>query len=55
MNGHEQLKRLQLNFLSYEKKQLEKICFKDIPAWLSLILAAHHVQLRGARRESPSW
>jgi len=34
------------------KKQLEKMFFKDIPAWLSLILAAHCVQLRGVRRES---
>jgi len=36
------------------KKQLEKICFKDIPAWLSLILAAHRVQLvGGAKAMSP--
>jgi len=35
----------QLNFLSYEKTQ-------DISAWLSLILAARRVQLRGVRRKS---
>jgi len=36
------------------KKQLEKIYFKDIPAWLSLILAAHRVQLVGrAKAMSP--
>jgi len=33
------------------KKRLK--FFQDVPAWLSLILAAHRVQLRGARRESP--
>jgi len=27
------------------KKQLKKIYFKDIPAWLALNLAAHRVQL----------
>jgi len=37
------------------KKQPKKNYLKAVPAWLSLILAAHHVQLRGARRESPSW
>ena len=31
------------------------IVLVNVPAWLSLILAAHRVQLRGARRESPSW
>jgi len=45
---------LKLNFLSYEKIA-EKISLKDVPAWLSLILAAHRVQLQGVRRESPSW
>jgi len=43
-----------LNFPSYEKTA-EKNLFKDVPAWLSLILAAHRVPLRGVRRESPSW
>ena len=37
------------------KKTAEKNYLKAVPAWLSLILAAHRVQLWGARRESPSW
>jgi hypothetical protein len=37
------------------KKQLKKIYLKDVPAWFSLILVAHRVQLRGVCRESPSW
>jgi len=35
---------LLLNFLSYEKTA-EKNYLKAVPAWLSLILAAHRVQL----------
>ena len=40
-----------LNFLSYEKTA-EKNYLKAVPAWLSLILAAHHVPLQGVCRES---
>ena len=40
-----------VNFLNY-KKTTDKSYYQDISAWLSLILAAHHVQLRGVRRKS---
>jgi len=34
-----------LNFLSYKKNSLKYFVFKDIPAELALILAAHRVRL----------